>query len=39
MKHTILSLLMALLPLAVSADTVEIGGIYYNLLVNLELRK
>ena len=31
MKHTLLSLLMALLPLAASADAVEIGGIYYNL--------
>lgn len=32
MKHTILSFLMFLLPLAAAADAVEIGGIYYNLI-------
>ena len=32
MKQTLLSLLLALLPLAASADAVEIGGIYYNLI-------
>lgn len=31
MRQTLLSLLMALLPLAAAADAVEIGGIYYNL--------
>ena len=32
MKQTILSFLLALLPLAASADAVEIDGIYYNLV-------
>ena len=32
MKQTILSFLLALLPLAASADAVEINGIYYNLI-------
>ena len=32
MKQTILSFLLALLPLAASADAVEIDGIYYNLI-------
>ena len=32
MKQTILSFLLALLPLAVSADNVKIDGIYYNLI-------
>ena len=32
MKLTIMSFLFALLPLLVSADTVEINGIYYNLI-------
>ena len=32
MKQTILSFLFALLPLTVSADAVEIDGIYYNLI-------
>ncbi len=31
MRQTLLSLLMALLPLTAAADAVEIGGIYYNL--------
>ena len=32
MKQTILTFLLALLPLAASADAVEINGIYYNLI-------
>ena len=32
MKQTLLSLLLALLPLVASADAVEIDGIYYNLI-------
>ena len=32
MKQTILSLLLALLPLVASADAVEIDGIYYNII-------
>ena len=32
MKQTILSFLLALLPLVASADAVEINGIYYNLI-------
>ena len=32
MKQTLLSFLLALLPLVASADTVEIDGIYYNLI-------
>ena len=32
MKQTILSFLLALLPLVASADAVEIDGIYYNLI-------
>ena len=32
MKHALLSLLLALLPLAAAAAAVEIGGIYYNLI-------
>ena len=32
MKHTILSLLMILLPMMAQAETVEINGIYYNLI-------
>lgn len=32
MKQTIITLLLALLPLVASADAVEIGGIYYNLI-------
>ena len=36
MKQTILSFLLALLPLAASADAVEINGIYYNLVSKLK---
>ena len=36
MKQTILSFLLALLPLAASADAVEIDGIYYNLVSKLK---
>ena len=32
MKQTLLSFLLALMPLVASADAVEIGGIYYNLI-------
>ena len=32
MKQTLLSLLMMLLPLMAQAETVEINGIYYNLI-------
>ena len=32
MKQTILSFLLAILPLIASADAVEIDGIYYNLI-------
>ena len=36
MKQTILSFLLALLPLVASADAVEIDGIYYNLVSKLK---
>lgn len=36
MKQTLFSLLLALLPLAASADAVEIDGIYYNLFPTLK---
>ena len=32
MKQTLLSFLLALLPIVASADAVEIDGIYYNLI-------
>ena len=35
MKQSILSFLLALLPLAASADAVEIDGIYYNLVFKI----
>ncbi len=37
MKQTLLSLLLALLPLLASADAVEIGGIYYNLVTKAKV--
>lgn len=39
MKQTILSLLLALLPIVASAEAVEIGGIYYNLVPNGKLAR
>ena len=39
MKQTILSFLLALLPLVVNADAVEIDGIYYDLIVQRHLAK
>ncbi len=39
MKHTLLSVLLALLPLAAAADAVEIGGIYYNLIPEEKVAK
>ena len=37
MKQAFLSLLLALLPLAASADAVEIDGIYYNLIPKVKV--
>ena len=37
MKQTLLSFLLALIPILASADAVEIDGIYYNLITKNQI--